>query len=93
MAPLVYATRSALEAAAKVLPDGVVLESEVARLIVAGRVKISRRHGVVSGDGWAASVCRTTPRLRTKPHPRPWLVTAVDTTPDKEKHDDANPIH
>ncbi len=77
---LVYATKHALEAAAKVLP-GVVLETEVARLIVAGRISFANRHGVVSGDGWAASVCRTSPRLRTNPHPRPWLVTAVDTTP------------
>jgi len=39
-------------------------------------VKFGRGHGTVTGDGWQASVRRTSPRVRTRRKPRPWLVLA-----------------
>jgi hypothetical protein len=72
--PLVYATKTAREQAARLLP-GQVLEQAVAREILAGHVIGPVKASLVfAGDGsWETR--RTPGRLR--PRPRPWLVLTV----------------
>jgi hypothetical protein len=77
---LVYATASAAREAASV-PESAVLENEVSRAIVAGRVKLAANHGTVTGDTWQATVVRTEARVRSRPRrPRAWLVLDIHST-------------
>jgi hypothetical protein len=74
---LVYATRTALEHATRLLPDGTVLEVEVARAITRGDVDASQKGGFVFLDehGLVARCIREPGRLR--PRPRSWTVVEV----------------
>jgi hypothetical protein len=75
--PLVYATPRAVADARRLLGDDVVLELEVERAIVAGRVGRDRVFG--EAGAWVAHVHRGPGRVR--PRPRAWHVIGVDPLP------------
>lgn len=85
--PLVYATHRARLAAGKLLPEGVVLEVEVANAIVEGRVRAGDA-GFVFCDrfGVVATIVRRPARVRAGGS-KQWLVTRLE--PNRNNRNDS----
>lgn len=84
--PLVYASPAAIRVAHRLLP-GRVLENEVERAIVEGRVALSGRRanerGRAWGPGWGAVIVRTPGKYRKSP--RAWTVVGLEASGRSER--------